>query len=53
MIQGRDGSIHAIYSCFIASDTTPAKSAAGKSDGTMLKGIKHAMFNEAWIRAGD
>ncbi len=53
MIQGRDGSIHAIYSCFIASDATPAKSAAGKSDGAMLKGIKHAMFNEAWIRAGD
>ncbi len=40
VIQGRDGTIHAIYSCFIG-----AKFAA--------KGIKHAAFNEAWIRADD
>jgi len=52
IIQGRDGRIHAIYSCFIAADTIPAKTAAGKSEGAMLKGIKHAMINEAWIRAG-
>ena len=53
VIQGRDGRIHAIYSCFIAPDATPAKTAAGKATGPTLKGIKHAMFNEAWIRAGD
>jgi BNR repeat-like domain len=53
VIQGRDGSIHTIYSCFIAPDATPAKTAAGKSTEPTLKGIKHAMFNEAWIRAGD
>jgi predicted neuraminidase len=53
VIQGRDGRIHAIYSCFIAPDKSPAKTASGKSEGATLKGIKHAMFNEAWIRAGD
>jgi predicted neuraminidase len=53
VIQGRDGRIHTIYSCFIADDTIPAKTAASKSAGAMLKGIKHAMINEAWIRAGD
>jgi hypothetical protein len=53
VIQGRDGRIHTIYSCFIAEDTIPAKTAASKSAGAMLKGIKHAMINEGWIRAGD
>jgi hypothetical protein len=53
VIQGRDGRIHAIYSCFIAADTIPAKAAASKSAGVTLKGIKHAMLSEAWIRAGD
>jgi predicted neuraminidase len=37
VIQARDGTIHAIYSYFVAG---------GKS-------MKHAAFNEAWIEAGD
>ena len=37
VIQARDGAIHVTYSYF-----TPA----GKS-------IKHARFNEEWVRAGD
>ncbi len=37
VIQGRDGRIHAVYSYFVAG---------GKS-------MKHAAFNEAWVRAGD
>jgi predicted neuraminidase len=52
IIQGRDGTIHAIYSCFIAPEKTPGK-AAGKPAGPELKGIKHAAINEAWVRAGD
>lgn len=35
IIQGRDGTLHAIYSYFVAG---------GKS-------MKHAAFNEAWIKA--
>lgn len=50
IIQGRDGTIHAIYSCFIAPDTNATS--GGKKPPT-LKGIKHAAFNEAWIRQGD
>jgi predicted neuraminidase len=37
IIQGRDGTLHAVYSYFVEG---------GKS-------MKHAAFNEAWIRAGD
>jgi hypothetical protein len=37
VIQGRDGTIHAVYSYFVSG---------GKS-------MKHAAFNEEWIRAGD
>jgi predicted neuraminidase len=37
VIQGRDGRIHAVYSYFVTG---------GKS-------MKHAAFNEEWIRAGD
>jgi predicted neuraminidase len=37
VIQGADGTIHAVYSYFVAG---------GKS-------MKHAAFNEAWIRQGD
>jgi predicted neuraminidase len=51
VIQGRDGRIHAIYSCFIAPEAPAVKAGAGKSQGITLKGIKHAAFNEAWIRA--
>ena len=50
IIQGRDGTIHAIYSCFIAPD---ASATAGGQKLPTLKGIKHAAFNESWIRAGD
>jgi predicted neuraminidase len=37
VIQGRDGTIHAVYSYFVKG---------GKS-------MKHAAFNEAWIKQGD
>ena len=37
VIQGRDGTIHTVYSYFVAG---------GKS-------MKHAAFNEAWVQAGD
>ena len=37
VIQGRDGTIHAVYSYFVEG---------GKS-------MKHAAFNEAWVQAGD
>lgn len=37
VIQGKDGTIHAVYSYFVEG---------GKS-------MKHAAFNEAWIEAGD
>ena len=37
VIQGRDGTIHVVYSYFVAG---------GKS-------MKHAAFNEAWVRQGD
>ncbi|REJ91036.1 MAG: neuraminidase (sialidase)-like protein [Planctomycetota bacterium] len=37
VIQGRDGTIHCVYSYFVEG---------GKS-------MKHAAFNEAWVRAGD
>ncbi len=37
VIQGADGTIHAVYSYFVEG---------GKS-------MKHAAFNEAWVRAGD
>jgi predicted neuraminidase len=37
IIQGRDGTLHAVYSYFVAG---------GKS-------MKHAAFNEAWVKAGN
>lgn len=37
IIQGRDGTLHAVYSYFV--------------DGG--KSMKHAAFNEAWVQAGD
>jgi predicted neuraminidase len=37
VIQARDGTVHAVYSYFVAG---------GKS-------MKHAAFNEAWVRQGD
>jgi predicted neuraminidase len=41
VIQGRDGTIHAVYSYFSADPKAKGKT------------MKHAAFNEAWIRAGD
>jgi predicted neuraminidase len=43
IIQGRDGTIHAIYSYF-------SPKASRGSEG---KSMKHVAFNEAWIEAGD
>lgn len=45
VIQSRDGTIHAVYSCFIASEEPPIN---GRKKPDM-KGIKHAAFTEAWI----
>jgi predicted neuraminidase len=47
IIQARDGTLHATYSYFI-----PPASAEPDAEGRLLrKAIKHAHFNEAWIRA--
>ncbi len=47
VIQGKDGTIHAIYSTFIEPEPGAPKTAI------TVKGIKHAAFNEEWIRNGD
>lgn len=48
IIQAADGRLHASYSHFI-----PPASAQKDAEGRLLrKAIKHAHFNEAWIRAG-
>ncbi len=47
IIQGADGTIHAVYSYFVPS----AESTEGKKKED--KSMKHAAFNEDWIRAGD
>lgn len=47
IMQAADGTLHASYSHFI-----PAASAQKDAEGRLLrKAIKHAHFNEAWIRA--
>ena len=49
IIQAADGTLHATYSFFAAP-------AAAKRDGEnrlVRKAIKHAHFNESWIRIGD
>jgi predicted neuraminidase len=43
VIQGKDGTIHAIYSDFLP------KALNGKEG----KSMKHAAFNEAWVQRGD
>jgi hypothetical protein len=55
LTQGHDGTLHAIYSCFIASDAPVVVKPGKKRKGPRIvaKGIKHAAFNEAWIRLGD
>jgi predicted neuraminidase len=46
IIQARDGTLHATYSYFIA----PAKAIKDAEGRVIRKSIKHAHFNEAWIR---
>jgi predicted neuraminidase len=54
LIQGHDGTLHAIYSSFIVSDAPVIKAGdKRKRAASITKGIKHAAFNEAWIRLGD
>ena len=49
IIQARDGSLHASYSYFIP----PAQARKDAEGRRIRKSIKHAHFNEAWIKAGD
>lgn len=51
VIEGRDGTVHAIYSTFISPEPKPGQP-KGK-DIFIAKGIKHAAFNEAWVKEGD
>jgi predicted neuraminidase len=47
IVQAKDGTLHATYSYFI-----PPARAQKDSEGRLIrKAIKHAHFNEAWIRA--
>jgi predicted neuraminidase len=49
IMQARDDTLHASYSYFL-----PAARAQKDAQGQLLrKSIKHAQFNEAWIRQGD
>jgi hypothetical protein len=47
VIQARDGLIHVVYSRFIAPEA-----GAAPAQAFVAKGIQHAAFNEAWLRAG-
>jgi hypothetical protein len=47
IIQARDGTLHATYSYFIA----PAAAKTDDQGRVIRKSIKHAHFNEAWIRS--
>jgi predicted neuraminidase len=47
IIQARDGSLHATYSYFIA----PARATKDAEGRLIRKAIKHAHFNEGWIRS--
>jgi predicted neuraminidase len=49
IIQARDGSLHASYSFHQKKSETRLDSAGRPAD----ESIKHAHFNEAWIRQGD
>jgi predicted neuraminidase len=49
ILQARDGTLHASYSYFLPI-ARAAKDARGRP---VRKSIKHAQFNEAWIRQGD
>ncbi len=49
LMQAADGSLHATYSYFEA----PARSSKDAQGRLVRKSIKHAHFNEAWVRQGD
>ncbi len=49
VIQGTDGLVHVVYSCFVADAT----GASGESKKPDQKGIKHVVLNEAWVEQGD
>ena len=54
VIQGRDEMVHVVYSTFIAPAPGSVKpDANGNIPEFVDKGIKHAAFNEAWVRAQD
>ena len=46
IVQARDGSLHVSYSYFIP----PARAAKDAEGRLVRKSIKHAHFNEAWVR---
>jgi hypothetical protein len=48
IIQARDGTLHASYSYFVP----PARAVRDAEGRLVRKAIKHAHFNEAWIRTG-
>jgi len=49
IMQARDGTLHASYSYFLPI----ARARKDAQDRPLRKAIKHAQFNEAWIRQGD
>jgi predicted neuraminidase len=52
IVEAHDGTLHASYSYFAPAGTpVPASTTAGPSQ--RIKSIKHAHFNEAWIKQGD
>ena len=48
IMQGSDGTLHVTYSYFLP----PAKAMKDAEGRLVRKSIKHAHFNEAWIRSG-
>jgi predicted neuraminidase len=48
IMQARDGTLHASYSYFVP----PAAAKKDEAGRPIRKAIKHAHFNEAWIRGG-
>jgi predicted neuraminidase len=49
IIQARDGRLHVTYSVFLP----PASSTKDAQGRLVRKSIKHAVLDEAWVRAGD
>jgi predicted neuraminidase len=49
IMQASDGTLHASYSYFLPV----ARAQKDAQDRSVRKSIKHAQFNEAWIRQGD